>query len=71
MQQRHPAGSTRYRVHRKSRSPLIHALWAQVRALTARVAALEARLNEPSKTPGKSSLPPSKAQKANQPETAK
>jgi transposase len=50
---------------------LIHALWAQVQALTARVAALEARLNEPPKTPGNSSLPPSKAQKPNQPEKAK
>jgi transposase len=49
---------------------LIHALWAQVQALTARVAALEARLNEPPKTPGNSSLPPSKAQKPNQPEKA-
>jgi BMFP domain-containing protein YqiC len=43
----------------------------QVQALTARVVALEARLNEPSKTPGKSSLPPLKAQKTNQPEIAK
>jgi hypothetical protein len=30
---------------------LIHALWAQVQALTARVAALEARLGLPPKTP--------------------
>ena len=50
---------------------LIHTLWAQVKALTARVAALEARLNEPAKTSGNSSLPPSKAQKPNQPEKAK
>jgi transposase len=50
---------------------LIHALWAQVQSLTARVAALEARLNEPSKNPGNSSLPPSKGQKPNKPENAK
>ena len=49
------------------KNALIHALWAQVQALTARVAALEARLNEPPKTPGNSSLPSSKAQKPNQP----
>jgi hypothetical protein len=41
---------------------LIHALWAQVQSLTARVAALEAKLNEPSKNPDNSSLPPSKGQ---------
>jgi hypothetical protein len=37
---------------------LIHALWAQVQALTARVAALEAKLELPPKTPDNSSLPP-------------
>jgi transposase len=47
---------------------LIHALWTQVQGLTARVAALEAKLNEPSKNPGNSSLPPSKGQKPNKPE---
>ena len=47
---------------------LIPALWARVQALTARVAQLEARLNEPTKTPGNSSLPPSKGHKANRPE---
>src|SRR5947209_7989953 len=47
---------------------LILALWAQVQTLTARVAHLEARLNEPTKTPGNSSLPPSKGHKANRPE---
>src|SRR4051794_15406592 len=47
---------------------LILALWAQVQTLTARVANLEARLNEPTKTPGNSSLPPSKGHKANRPE---
>jgi transposase len=47
---------------------LIHALWAQVQALTARVAALEAKLDEPAKTPDNSSLPSSKAQKPNKSE---
>src|SRR3954454_4236752 len=46
---------------------LILALWVQVQALTARVAELEARLNEPSKTPSNSSLPPSKGHKVNRP----
>jgi transposase len=50
---------------------LIHALWTQVRGLTARVAALEAKLNEPSKNPDNSSLPPSKGQKPNKPEKVK
>jgi transposase len=39
---------------------LIRALWAQVQTLTTRVAELEARLNQPPKTPGNSSLPPSR-----------
>ena len=39
---------------------LIRALWAQVQSLTARVAELQARLNQPPKTPGNSSLPPSR-----------
>src|SRR4051794_30403647 len=50
---------------------LIPAVWARVQALTARVAELEARLNEPTKTPGNSSLPPSKGHKANRPEKAR
>ena len=50
---------------------LIGALWAQVQSLTARVTALEARLDEPSKTPDNSSLPPSKGQKPNKPENAR
>lgn len=50
---------------------LIHALWAQVQALTARVAALEAKLGEPPKTPDNSSVPPSKGQKPNQPDKAR
>src|SRR5918998_838530 len=50
---------------------LILALWAQVQTLTARVAALEARLSQPAKTPGNSSLPPSKGHKANRPEQAR
>jgi transposase len=45
---------------------LIHALWAQVQALTTRVAELEAKLGDPPKTPDNSSLPPSKGQKPNQ-----
>src|SRR4051794_14145217 len=44
---------------------LIHALWAQVQALTARVAELEARLGLPPKTPDNSSLPPSQGKKPN------
>ena len=44
---------------------LIHALWAQVQALTARVAELEARLGLPPKTPNNSSLPPSQGRKPN------
>jgi transposase len=50
---------------------LILTLWAQVQSLTARVAELEARLNQPPKTPGNSSLPPSKGHKANRPEKGK
>src|SRR5687768_3844536 len=50
---------------------LIRALWAQVQTLTTRVAELEARLNQPPKTPGNSSLPPSRGHKANRPERAK
>src|SRR3954469_5207321 len=44
---------------------LIHALWAQVQALTARAAELEARLGLPPKTPNNSSLPPSQGGKPN------
>jgi transposase len=44
---------------------LIHALWAQVQALTARVAELEARRGVPPKTPDNSSLPPSRGRKPN------
>ncbi len=43
----------------------IHALWAQVQALTARVAALEAKASLPPKTPDNSSLPPSQGKKPN------
>ena len=50
---------------------LILALWVQVQTLTAQVAALEARLSQPAKTPGNSSLPPSKGHKANRPEQAR
>jgi transposase len=41
---------------------------ALILALWARVAELEVRLSEPPKTPGNSSLPPSKGHKANRPE---
>ena len=50
---------------------LVLALMEQNEALAARVAVLEARLSAPPKTPGNSSLPPSKGQKANKPEKAK
>ena len=50
---------------------LILALWAQVQALTTRVSELEAKLGEPPKTPGNSSVPPSKGSKANLPEKGK
>jgi transposase len=46
-------------------------LTEQNKALAARVAELEAKLNLPPKTPGNSSLPPSKGQKTNKPEKAK
>jgi transposase len=50
---------------------LILAQQEQICRLSARVAELEARLNLPPKTPSNSSLPPSKGQKANQPDKAK
>src|SRR3954464_10756911 len=56
------------RLTEAEKDTLILALWAQVQTLTARVAHLETRLNEPTKTPGNSSLPPSKGHKANRPE---
>jgi transposase len=59
------------RLSHEEKDALIRALWAQVQALTARVAALEAKLGTPRKTPGNSSLPPSKGQKANRPDKAK
>src|SRR5437588_2461408 len=55
------------RLTEAEKDTLILALWAQVQALTARVAELEARLNEPTRTPGNSSLPPSRGHKANRP----
>src|SRR4028119_2265420 len=48
-----------------AKDALIHALWAQVQALTARVAELEAKLGVPPKTPANSSLPPSQGKKPN------
>ena len=44
---------------------------ALILALWARVAELEARLDAPPKTPGNSSLPPSRGRKANRPEKAR
>src|SRR5215217_9401748 len=55
------------RLTEAEKDALILALWARVQALTARVAELEARLNEPPKTPGNPSLPPSKGHEANRP----
>ena len=57
------------RLSHAEKDALIRALWAQVQSLTARVEALEARLAAPGKTPDNSSLPPSKGQKPNKPET--
>jgi transposase len=54
-----------------AKDALILTLWAQVQSLTARVAELEARLNQPPKTSGNSSLPPSKSHKTNRPEKGK
>ena len=59
------------RLSHDEKDALIRALWAQVQALTARVAALEAKLGTPPKTPGNSSVPPSKGQKPNRPDKAK
>src|SRR5512143_4239382 len=50
---------------------LVLAQMEQIRVLTVRVGELEARLSNPPKTPGNSSLPPSKGQKANLPEKPK
>jgi transposase len=50
---------------------LVLAQMEQIRVLTAPVGELEARLSNPPKTPGNSSLPPSKGQKANLPEKPK
>ena len=47
---------------------LIRALWQRLDAAERRIAELEAKLGEPPKTPDNSSVPPSKGQKANQPE---
>ena len=58
------------RLSHAEKDALIVALWSQVQALAARTAELEAKLHEPSKTPGNSSVPPSKADKSNRPEKA-
>jgi len=49
---------------------LIRTLWHRLEMAERRIADLEAKLNEPSKTPDNSSLPPSKGQKPNRPEKA-
>ena len=49
----------------------IEALTAQVQMLTARITDLETKLNAPAKTPGNSSIPPSKGQKPDLPERPK
>jgi hypothetical protein len=46
----------------------IEAQSRQISSLTARIAELEARLAAPDKTPGNSSIPPSKGQKSNLPD---
>jgi len=48
-----------------ARDDHIDELLAQVKALNGRIAELEAKLGGPPKTPGNSSLPPSRGQKAN------
>jgi transposase len=50
---------------------LIRALWAQVQTLSARVSELEAKLGGPPKNSDNSSQPPSRDQKANQPDKPK
>jgi transposase len=50
---------------------LIVALWRRLEAAERRTAELEAQLAAPSKTPGNSSVPPSKGHKPNRPEKAK
>src|SRR5512133_3088026 len=49
----------------EEKDALIHALWAQVQALTARVAELETKLGLPPKTPNNSNLSPSQGRKPN------
>jgi transposase len=50
---------------------LIEAQAQQIAKLTARISELEAKLAAPTKTPDNSSLPPSKGQKPNLPDTGK
>jgi transposase len=50
---------------------LIRALWQRLDVAERRIEELEAKLGEPPKTPDNSSVPPSKGQRANQPEKAK
>ena len=50
---------------------LIRALWQRLEMAERRIAELEAKLGEPPKTPDNSSVPPSKGEKANQPDKAK
>ena len=50
---------------------LIQTLWQRLEAAEQHIAELKAKLGHPPKTPGNSSLPPSKGQKPNQAEKAK
>jgi transposase len=50
---------------------LIRALWQRLDVAERRIEELEAKLGEPPRTPDNSSVPPSKGQRANQPEKAK
>lgn len=55
----------------EQKDALILGLWEHAQFLTKLVAQLEAKLNEPPKTPGNSSVPPSRGQKANRPDKVK
>jgi transposase len=51
----------------QEKDTLLSALWDEVQRLRARIAVLEAKLTEPPKDPHNSSVPPSRAPKANRP----
>jgi transposase len=70
------APETRDSLSKDDLKPLVLELLAQIKALVeqnrvllARIGELEARAGQPPKTPDNSSLPPSRGQKANRPET--